>query len=110
MRKRIIFIILPLIISSIANADVTVVGKIKNIEIDGQSIVSVWLDTTANTTECSGGWRWTVANTDALFKEKLSTLLAAAAAGRTVTLFHLSGWGCGNWNSNKIYYVNVQYN
>ena len=89
-------------------ASVDETGKIIRLIVEGNAIVSVWLNGTDVNTECSGGSRWTLQNSnDGLFKEKLAMLLAAAASGEAVHLHHLTAWGCGNWNSNRIYYVDV---
>jgi len=110
MLKKLVIGFLFLGISKVALADADETGKITNIIVEGNSIVSVWLDGADVSTECTGGGRWTISNTnDSLFKEKVSTLLAAASTGKTVHLHHLAGWGCGAWESNKIYYVHVSY-
>jgi len=109
MCKKLFFVILLSIIYSIAFADVDETGKITQIIVEGDSIVSVFLSGTDVVSECTGGARWTVDSSDSLFKEKVSILLTAASAGKTVHLHHLYGWGCGGWDSNKIYYVDVQY-
>ena len=88
-------------------ADGTETGKVTNIIVEGTNIISITLDGTDHTTDCAGGGRWTISSSDALFKEKYSAILAAASSGKTITLFHLGGWGCGNWDSNKVYYVNT---
>jgi len=89
--------------------DVSEAGNITGIIVEGSSFVSVFLDGVDVNTECSGGGRWTLDTSDPLFKEKYAALLAAAASGKKVNLYHLSGLGCGNWISNRIYYVHVQY-
>lgn len=91
-------------------ADVAEEGKINRIIVEGQSMVSVWLDGTDNNSECAGSGRWTINKSeDQMFKEKLSTLLSVAQSKQTIRLFHLTSYGCGSWNSNKIYYINVAY-
>jgi hypothetical protein len=73
-------------------------------------MVSVWLDGTDNNSECAGSGRWTINKTEEqMFQEKLLKLLTAAKPKQTIRLFHLTAHGCGNWNSNKIYYINVAY-
>lgn len=103
--KKWIFILMMLIIPSLAHAHVTETGKITQIITEGSNNVSVWLDGTDDTSLCSGGSRWTVDDTDPLFKEKYSLLLVAVATGRTIKLEHLDTMACGNWSSNKIYFV-----
>lgn len=96
-----------LIYLSCANAlaDAHETGKITRLQIEGDNLVMVWLDGADDTSECSTGSYWTVHSNDALFKEKLSMLLASQATQKEVKLRHLSSWGCGVWNSNKIYSI-----
>ena len=85
-------------------------GKIARIVTSGSNYISVWLDQAGDTSVCEGGARWTIqVAADELHEEKYSLLLAAATTGRTVKLMHLFSQGCGNWNSHKIYYVDVLY-
>lgn len=109
MFKKILFIFLLLSLTNSVFADVDQTGKITRIIVETQNIVSVWLDGASNTTECTGGTRWTITSDDLLFKEKLSILIAAASSGKTVHLHHVTSYGCGNWNSNRIYYADVVY-
>ena len=97
--------------SGIAYADVQETGLIERIVASSGAIatVSIYLDGPDATSECVGGYRWTLPKTDELFQEKYAALLAAANARQQVTLFHLSGSGCGNWDSNQIYYVLTDY-
>ena len=98
------------VLAATVSADVDESGKITKIIVEGNSHVSVWLDGVDVTTECVGGGRWTLnSSNDLLFKEKVSTLLAAASAGKNVLLRHISSWGCGAWNSNTIYLIQVTY-
>ena len=98
------------VMTSTVSADVDESGKITRIIVEGNNHISVWLDGVDVTTECVGGGRWTLnSSKDSLFKEKASTLLAAASAGKTVLLRHISSWGCGTWNSNTIYLIQVTY-
>ena len=92
-----------------AQADSSEQGRITSIIVEGASLISVWLDGTDHTAECTGGSRWTLVNTDPLFKEKYAALLAAAAAGQSVSLLHLSTSGCGPFNGNTIHYVATNY-
>jgi len=109
MLKKLLQIVVVVLLTSNSYADVDETGTITRIIVEGSSIVSVWLSGIDITSECSGGTRWTIQNSDPMFKEKVSALLSAAAAGNTVHLFHLTSFGCGNWDSNKIYYVDVTY-
>jgi len=108
MLKNFICLIILLTAANIANANVDEEGKITRIIIEG-NIASIWLDGADVLTDCAAGSRWTVRGDDGLFREKLSALLSAAAAGNTVKLRHLTSNGCGGWDSNKIYYVQVIY-
>jgi len=103
-------IVLALFLASFnAYSAVNETGTITRIIVEGNTMVSVWLSGVDDSTECASGSRWTIASSDLLFKEKVSTLLAAASSGKQVHLHHLTAWGCGNWDSNKIYYVDVTY-
>jgi len=102
-------LIFSIVLSNIALADGSEKGKVKNIIVESDNIISVVLDGPDYTTECSGGGRWTISTSDKLYKEKYSAILAAASSGKTITLFHLGGLGCGNWDSNKVYYVNTEF-
>lgn len=93
-------------ITQLASAAVNESGLVTNIIVEA-NIASIFVSGADAVSECAGGGRWTILNTDVTFKEKLATLLAAASAGKTVYL-HSTGT-CGNWNSNIIYYVNVSY-
>jgi len=101
---------LGIFFSGVAVADGTETGKVKNIIVEGANIISIWLEGEGDfTVDCTGGGRWTIAASDGLFKEKYAAILAAASAGKTITLFHLKAYGCGNWDSNKVYWVNTVY-
>ena len=95
-------------VSNSVFSDATETGQVTKIIVEG-SIVSVWLNGIDVTTDCSGGSRWTVVNTDTLFKEKYAAILAAATSKQPISLFHLAAHGCGNWTSNKIYLVGIDY-
>jgi len=85
-------------------------GKIVRIIPGGDHFVSIWLDGADNTTFCSGGARWTINKpSDAQSEEKFSLILAAATTGQTVTFMHLESAGCSNWNSNRLYNVDVRF-
>jgi len=87
-------------------------GKIINIIAEGSGasgVVSVWLDGADYKAECTSGDRWTMQSTDAIFKEKYAALMAAAVAGKQVTLYYTTSMGCGSWNSNTIYFINTVY-
>lgn len=91
------------------SADAYEEGKITKLIVEGNHKVSVWLSGQDNTNDCSSGSRWTIdSNTDKLFKEKYSALLAAYSAQQTVTLRHLTSNGCGFFNGNKIYQVQLK--
>lgn len=109
MWRRCYLVCLFILLSSPARADVDETGQITKIIVEGSNIVSVWLSGTDATTECASGGRWTVSSSDLLFREKVSALLAAASSGKNVHLHQTTSWGCGAWNSNKIYYVDVSY-
>lgn len=104
---------LPLIalilVSTNAFANVYETGKITRMVAEGESFVSVWLDGSDDISECTGGERWTLETSDPLHKEKYAALLSAAAAGKVIKLIHLSGSDCGQWASNKIYLISIEY-
>ena len=101
---------LGIFLSGVAVADGTETGKVKNIIVEGASIISIWLEGEGDfTADCAGGGRWTVSASDGLFKEKYAAILAAASSGKTITLFHHNAYGCGNWDSNRVYWVNTVY-
>ncbi len=66
--------------------------------------VSVWIDGTDQKTERSAGSRWTLSSSDSLFNVEYSVILAAASAGKSIRLRRLTSGGCGNWDSNMIYF------
>lgn len=103
--KRLIGL-LGLLVAMNTSADVTETGTVSAIILE-TNILSVFLSGADALTDCATGGRWTVTTDDPLFKEKYSAILAAASAGKTVTLKHLTVNGCGWLASNKIYYVNV---
>ena len=106
--NRTIFVVFLLLCSVSASADVYETGFITQLQMEGQDLVVVWLDGPNDSSECSLGERWTVSkSSDAAFDEKLSFLLAAKAAHQQVKLRHLTSWGCGTWNSNKIYSIQL---
>lgn len=92
-----------------AHADATETGRVTTIIVEGSDLISINLSGADVTTECSGGARWTINRSDDLFKEKYAAILSAAATGQEITLVHLSGSGCGDFSSNKIYYVQMNY-
>ena len=98
-----------LLFSMSVTADGTEIGKVKNIIVESTNIISVTLEGVDHTADCAGGGRWTISTSDPLYKEKYAAILTAANTGKTITLFHLSSWGCGTWDSNKVYYVNTNY-
>lgn len=83
-------------------------GKITSLSISGGGWVSIYLDGTDSTTVCSGGARWTMHSSDPLFDVKYSTVLAAAASGKTITLRHNST-DCGLYNGNIVEMVHITY-
>jgi hypothetical protein len=104
-----VFIVAALFIGAV-KADTNETGYISRIIVEGDSTVSVWLDGVDDLSECNGGSRWTVTIIgDQLFKEKVSILLTTATSRQKVHLHGLTGYGCGNWESNKIYYIDVMY-
>lgn len=108
--KHFIVICFLICLSSPAIADVNETGKITRIITEGDQWVSVWLDGQDDTTECSGGSKWTISKkNDPMFKEKMSVLLTAALTKKVVRLRHISAWGCGGWDSNRIYYIDIDY-
>lgn len=102
--KKSILLTLFFIFSSALNAAVIETGTINNIIIE-QTMVSFWVSGQDEVSECSGGARWTLNESDDLFKEKFSVLLAASTAGKTISV--RSTGTCGNWDSNKVYYINL---
>ena len=112
--KNIIIVISLLLFASTATSNevdrVFETGKIVRIVPGGDHFVSIWLDGTDETTFCSGGARWTInKSNDAQSEEKFSLILAAATTGQTVTFMHLVSAGCSNWDSNRLYYVDVRF-
>ena len=103
MRKLILaFLVFFISISSVASVQES--GKVSRIILEGAAnIVSVWIDGTDDKSECSGGDRWVLLESDSLFKEKYSALLMAFASGKEVIL-HSTG-SCPVFNGNGIYYV-----
>ena len=92
-----------------AQADVSETGRVTTIIVEGSNLISINLSGVDATSECSGGSRWTISRTDDLFKEKYAAILSAAATGQEVTLVHVSGFGCGDFASNRVYYVQTNY-
>jgi hypothetical protein len=108
MKKMFLGTCLFFALTQLASAAVDESGLVANIIVEA-NYASIWLNGADPTTECVGaGGRWTINNTDVTFKEKLAMLMAAATAGKTVSL--RSTGTCGNWGSNIIYYVNVAIN
>jgi len=109
--KNIIITMMLLSFTSVVSANnFYETGKVSRIVTSGTDFISVWIDGVNNTSQCSGGERWTInVNGDSLYKEKYSLLVAAATAGTPVRLFHLGSRGCGNWNSHQIHHVDVRY-
>ncbi|WNO07977.1 hypothetical protein [Teredinibacter sp. KSP-S5-2] len=101
MRILILFFVL-IVISFSSSASVQESGKVSRIILEG-NVVSVWVDGVDNTSECSGGDRWVLLESDTLFKEKYSALLMAFASGKDVVL--LSTGSCPVMNANGIYYI-----
>lgn len=98
------------LIAGLAQANSSETGRVTTIIVEGTDLISINLSGMDATSECSGGGRWTInRTTDPLFKEKYAAILAAAASGQEITLVHLSSSGCGDWTSNKIYYVQTNY-
>ena len=90
-----------------AFADAEEVGTVSRLQVEGSTLVMVWLNGKDDLSECSAGTFWTIHVSDALIKEKLSMLLTAEATNRQIKLRHLSSWGCGTWESNKIYSIST---
>ncbi len=114
MLKRIslcLFSSLLIFIASQANSTAQETGKITSLIVESDHVISVLLDGTNDTTDCTGGGRWTVSTSDALYKEKYAALLSAATTYKTITLFKNGGGGegCSHWDSNKIYYIRIDY-
>ena len=111
MKTAIIVTILMYFASANLFADATETGKVTQLRVNsnaGKHFVSIWLDGLNDNTDCSGGKRWTINQaTDPLFKEKYSLILAAASAGKPITLFQNTG--CATWYSNKVSQVSVHY-
>ena len=110
--KNIIIAIALFSVSFVASATDRIyeVGKVVRIIPGGDHFVSVWLDGPDDTTFCSGGSRWTINKpNDEQSEEKYSLILAAATTGQTVRFMHLESQGCSNWDSNRIYHVDVRF-
>lgn len=93
-----------LLIAINVSADVLETGTVSKIILESNKL-SVFLSGADDLTDCAQGGRWTMTTDDPLFKEKYSAILAAASAGKTISLKHLAINGCGWLDSNKIYYV-----
>ncbi len=109
MIKKILVALVYMCSASVVYADSSETGKITRIIAEGYTKVSIWLDGDDDTSDCAGGGRWTINSNDLLHKEKLSMLLAAATTEKPVHLLGLTTWGCGSWDSNQIYYVDITY-
>jgi hypothetical protein len=110
MKYQILSCLLLAAAASVASADYTETGKITQIMAEWDNRVSVYLDGADNTSECSGGGRWTLElGADPLFEAKYAAILTAASAGQTVTFRYVSSRGCGIFNGSKIYLVSVKY-
>ena len=112
--KKIVLVIMLSLLSLTATAQevdrIFETGKIVRIVPAGEQFISIWLDGTDETSFCSGGARWTInKQNDELSEEKYSLILAAATTGQTVTFMHLVSRGCSNWDSNRLYYVDVRF-
>ena len=109
--KNIIIAVTLLLFTSIASANgVYETGKIVRIVPSGSNFISVWLDGADDNSLCEGNGRWTIQTAnDPLHEQKYSKLLAAATTGATVRLFHLETSGCGNWDSNRIFHVDLRF-
>jgi hypothetical protein len=100
------FILIPLK----SYADAYEEGKITQLQVEGANLILVWLDGPNDSTDCSASSYWTVHSSDTNYKEKLAMLMSAQATQKQVKLRHLAGWGGGNWDSNKIYSVRINFN
>lgn len=113
MKKKVLAITLSLFSLTAAAQEVDRIyetGKIVRIVPGGDHFVSIWLDGPNETTFCSGGARWTINKpSDEQSEEKYSLILAAATTGQTVRFMHLESEGCSNWDSNRIYHVDVRF-
>ena len=109
MFKEYLITLIFICTSSMVFADANETGKITRLITEGHTTVSVWLDGEDDNSDCPGGSRWTITSDDLLMKEKYSMLLSAATTGKIVHLHGLASWGCGNWDSNKIHYVDITY-
>lgn len=86
-------------------ASVVEEGKIDDFIIEGD-IISIWLSGENDLSECAGGARWTMQESDANYEAKISAILMVAASNKEIK-FKSTG-SCGNWASNKIYYIHME--
>lgn len=107
--KKTVIGLMSLLWMNYSLADAFEEGKVSTIIVE-TTFVSFWLAAEDDNSECSDSrGRWTVSIDDPLFKEKYSTILAAATSNRAVRLRHLAGTHCGPFGGNRIYYVHVKY-
>ena len=112
MKTLMINVFLLLLIPAFSFANSSETGKITKLITQGGTIgatvISVWLNGTDDTTDCSGGDRWVIQNNKTTgFKEKFTTLLLAYEQNKTITLSHDSNLGCGHQNSRLIYQITL---
>lgn len=107
LRKSILLLSL---FSTYAFSNATEVGKITRFQIESSTVISVWLDGPNDLTDCPDGARWSVTTNDALYQLKSSLLLTAYTTNKSVTLTHITGWGCSGpqGTSNNIYAIRVE--
>ncbi len=104
MLRLFIFLVTVSFVNNL-RADAEETGRITRLQVEGSTLIMVWLDGPDDKSECSGGDRWTIHTNDALLNEKLSMLMKAEATNKQIKLRHIPGWGCGTWDTNKIYSV-----
>ena len=99
MKQLILSVTFVLGLCGVAWANSEETGHITRLLVEGSSTiyVSVWIDGTDNTSECSGGARWTIQDDQNGFREKLSMLMLAYAKNEQVRLYYASSSGCGSW-------------
>lgn len=114
MKTRFLFLVIIILTASLsfsqpAFAGGSETGKVVNIIVESNNIISVWLDGEDYMTDCTGGARWTIPVTDPLFKEKYTAVLSAAQTGKRVILYHVTERGCGQWDSNQVFHVTTSF-
>ena len=112
MKTLTMIVLLLLLIPPFSYANSTETGKITKLITQagtiGATVISVWLNGTDDTTECSGGDRWVIQhNKTRGFNEKFTTLLLAYEQNKTITLSYDSNLGCGHGNSRLIYQITL---